>query len=267
MWKISFVRAVLYKMWHCALYSCLPEKEENEPEKDESLPATAPLAIDDSNLQSDVRGRVVPTCNDQSEPVRDNESIPDSVNQAASVSIQSSTKYRGEILDIAYLVRKYPDLEKIIVSEKSRKQTHVKCNACSEFEHAARGTSKNGTIPIASGVQADSNEKLMRVVDHLHSSIHSNSLEHRKLQNLLKEKQFHHPWISLLKKQEAAVWEYLVRLAFDVYNDALCETTSAYSWPSRSLTQLAADSFINTIRDNGFDVNVPSFKPSESQLH
>jgi len=65
----------------------------------------------------------------------------------------------------------------------------------------------------------------------------------------------------------AAVVKLLVHMAFDVYNDCLYETLSAYSWPARSLTTMAANRLIAVMHDEGSDANVSTFTPAAQDLH
>ena len=67
---------------------------------------------------------------------------------------------------------------------------------------------------------------------------------------------------------EADTVKLLMGMAFDVYNDSLCETASANSWPFRSLTHMAANRLVSLMRDEGPDAELPSeFVPFASVLH
>ena len=64
--------------------------------------------------------------------------------------------------------------------------------------------------------------------------------------------------------------ETLTRMAMDAYNDCLLKRSPAHSWPARSLTHLAVDSFIGHdmhIRKHRTDSEFISFTPTGNNLH
>ena len=52
-----------------------------------------------------------------------------------------------------------------------------------------------------------------------------------------------------------------------MYNDCLCETLSAQSRPSRSLTVLAVNRLVALMHDEGADAVLPEFTPAAVDLH
>ena len=53
----------------------------------------------------------------------------------------------------------------------------------------------------------------------------------------------------------------------DVYNDSKILNLAAWSFPSRSLTSMAADKLIKNISENGFEAEFESFEPTPQQIH
>ena len=76
-----------------------------------------------------------------------------------------------------------------------------------------------------------------------------------------------HPWLKVLKKENQATVENLIRLAIDVYNDSKLLTPSAWSWPSRSLASLCAEKQIKTFNENGSDTSFSEYEPLPIDLH
>lgn len=71
----------------------------------------------------------------------------------------------------------------------------------------------------------------------------------------------------MLKSHKADLIKFLVGMAFDVYNDSLCETVSDHSWPSRSVTHLAANRLLSLMRDKRPEAELPSeYVPTASDL-
>lgn len=177
--------------------------------------------------------------------------------------------YKGMKLDLKWLLENNPCLKQYVVQDNTRSRKHVICSKCEEYVKIAKSHSANGFVPIASvnGIRADSKECLSRIIDHLLSQIHKEVLEYEKMELQWKSGSAKHPWLNCLKKNSTKVINFLIKLAFDVYTDSLLETCSAYSWPARSLTQLAASRFISVITDTGLDSEVAPFTPALSDLH
>ena len=57
--------------------------------------------------------------------------------------------------------------------------------------------------------------------------------------------------VKVLQAHNAGLMKLLLRMALDIYNDCLCETLTANSWPVRSLTTLAAYRIIEIMIDDG----------------
>lgn len=175
--------------------------------------------------------------------------------------------YKGVKLDLDHLVKEYTELEKFEAIKNSKSRVHVSCKLCNQYIDEAKKLSKNGTVPLASGVRADGDERLKRIVDHLQSEMHTACKQREKLDLEWNKSSDKHPWLKVLTAHKADLVKFLVTFAFDVYNDSLCETVSAYSWPSRSLTVLAAERLNSLMRDEGPDAALPPFIPAPSNLH
>ena len=61
-----------------------------------------------------------------------------------------------------------------------RKRLLAKCLLCCEFEEAKK-FSKNGLVYIAHGVRCDTEEKIMKIIDHLFSNSHQAVAEAKEL--------------------------------------------------------------------------------------
>eukprot|EP00794_Sanderia_malayensis_P016360 gene16360-biopygen12053 len=88
----------------------------------------------------------------------------------------------------------------------------------------------------------------------------------KKLEEMRDEKCVNHPWFNGFKKANINV-KFLVHMAFDLYNDCLCETISVHSWQARYLPTLAATRLISLMEDQAPDAFVPEFKPINTELH
>eukprot|EP00795_Rhopilema_esculentum_P007132 gene7132-biopygen8533 len=97
--------------------------------------------------------------------------------------------------------------------------------------------------------------------------MHKATRNQKQLELMWEEKSANHPWLNGLKKANTNVVKCLVNMAFDLYNDCLCETISAHSWPARPLTTLAATRLISLMEDEGPDAVLPEFKPANAELH
>ena len=131
----------------------------------------------------------------------------------------------------------------------------------------AKKSSKNGTIPIASGVRADCSDRLERVIDHMTSEPHITATNKKKMDESWEECTTSHPWLRALTAYNKTVFAMLLRMAVDVYNDCLIGTVSARSWPMRSLACLASDHLLAAMRQNGADVEFVPFTSASSDLH
>ena len=201
--------------------------------------------------------------------------VPDNKKQAEIVSevcppqtmILSTSLYLGVKLDLDCILAQYPELEAYHALKNSRKRTHVRCKTCEEYIQEAKKFSKNGLVPIANGIRADGDDRLKLIIDHVQSEVHKAALQRQKMDIEWSKGSDKHPWLKVLKAHNAQVVRLLVRMAYDVYNDCLCETVSANSWPSRSLTTLAADRLVAVMADEGSDAALQRFSPPASELH
>ena len=71
----------------------------------------------------------------------------------------------------------------------------------------------------------------------------------------------------MLKANNTEIVTTLIQMVYDVYNDCLYQTSSAYSWPARSLTNMLNMHFSSVVSDDGADVQIEPFKPSSMQVH
>jgi len=65
--------------------------------------------------------------------------------------------------------------------------------------------SKTGTVPLASGIRVEGKEKLKRLILHIESLPHKQALAAKKNYDMWKSHSVNHPWIAVLRKQDAAV--------------------------------------------------------------
>ena len=116
------------------------------------------------------------------------------------------------------------------------------------------------------GIRVEGKQKLKRIVDHLESKPQTSAVLEKKQQVMWKTVSGDHSWDKLLRKHDASVVKLLLRLAIDVYNDSLSETLPAWNWPSRSLAQLKADEVVESVSDEGWNVELQNFIPPPSML-
>jgi hypothetical protein len=122
-------------------------------------------------------------------------------------------------------------------------------------------------VPIACGIRADGEDRLKLIIDHMLSEVHKAVIRRQTMDTEWHKGSDKHPWLKVLKSHNAQVVRFLVGMAYDVYNDCVCETVSANSWPSRSLTILAANRLVTLMTDEGPDAELPAFTPIASDLH
>ena len=72
----------------------------------------------------------------------------------------------------------------------------AKCLLCCEFEEAKK-FSKNGLVYIAHGVQCDTEEKVMKIIDHLFSNSHQAAAEAKELKLKWENLDMNHPWLNV----------------------------------------------------------------------
>jgi hypothetical protein len=142
----------------------------------------------------------------------------------------------------------------------------VHCNICKTNEAEAAKYSKNGIVPLASGIRVDGIQKLERIVDHVTSKAHEAAAEASKLAELWEKQSDKHPWVNTLKQHRAEVINNLIVLCVDVYNDSLLETPTARSWPARSLASLRAHSIQQQLSAD-WDVELDNYNPPASVFH
>ena len=120
---------------------------------------------------------------------------------------------------------------------------------------------------MASGVRADSKERLRQAVDRIGSRAHAAAVEVQNFQRQWEAKSGEHPWVAVLKKSEAGVTKFLVELAVAVYNDSMLETPAAWSWPVRSLATVRERQVWTALSEGGWDVNLIPTEPTAEALH
>ena len=92
------------------------------------------------------------------------------------------------------------------------------------------------------------------VVDHLLGAAHDAAVKLKTLSNQWATKAPNHPWLRTLQNHDPSVIRTLTHMAVDVYNDSKLLTSAAWSWPSRSLSQLHAEEhFIKYTNDSPED--------------
>ena len=175
--------------------------------------------------------------------------------------------YHGIKLDLKFIIESFPELQSYTAKKNVKKRLHVVCNLCKEYLDVAKKYSRNGKIGIANGVRADDEERLKLMIDHVFSEMHKAKRDQKQLELMWEEKSSNHPWLNGFKKANTNVVKFLVNMAYYLYNDCLCETISAHSWPARSLTTLAATRLISLMEDEGPDAVLPEFKPTNAELH
>ena len=143
----------------------------------------------------------------------------------------------------------------------------VKCLVCEKYEDAARQSSANNqSVPFGSGVRTEGVAGARKLISHIQGKPHVAAMDAKSRHDNFKEQSLNHPWLNILKKHNADELPKLIRLALDVYNDTLCETTSGYSWPSRSLTSIRAEQIVSHLQEN-WSAKIPEFKPTGLDMH
>ena len=151
--------------------------------------------------------------------------------------------------------------------EKGRNRLYVVCTACEQQKEAASKLSANGVVYAASGMLADSTEKLRRAVDHLLGRPHHAAVQAQKLCHMWHQQSDRHPWLHTLKRHDAETIKTLVRLAVDVYSDSKLEMVSARSWPCRSLAVLHSDRLLSRMADEGWECAFLPTMPTAAETH
>ena len=82
-------------------------------------------------------------------------------------------------------------------------------------------------VYIAHGVRCDTDEKIMKIIDHLFSNSHQAAVEAKELKLKWEKLDMNHPWLKVLNKENQATVENLIRLVIDIYNDSKLLTPSA----------------------------------------
>ena len=138
---------------------------------------------------------------------------------------------------------------------------------CSKFEEDAKKHSRDGIVYLAHGVRCNSEEKLVKSINHFRSNAHQAAVDASKFKELWEKQSLSHPWLRILEKQDKLTVENLINLAVDVYNDSKQLTLSAWSWPSRSLTAAHAEQQTSYLMENGMDAPFIPFAPTSLDLH
>jgi hypothetical protein len=142
----------------------------------------------------------------------------------------------------------------------------VTCMVCQEFEYETWKFAANGTVYFAHGVRVEGKTGAQRIIDHLLADHHRHALEIKNMTALLKCQSNKHPWLNVLEKHKAAQLRCLLQMCMDVYNDTKCETISARSWPSRSLTSEFAQTLVSRFAEDWNAAFTP-FVPTGEQMH
>jgi hypothetical protein len=181
--------------------------------------------------------------------------------------------FKGHPVDVDRLVKRNAHclhkFQRITLGNKNR--IYIKCTLCEKYEDELRPMSRNGNVPLASGIRADSKEKVMAVIDHLLGTIHKRACQIEKDATAFANMSPSHPWIRLIQQHDKEVIERLIQMAMDIYNDAKYGTLSAHSWPARSLTVMRSQEIIGCLSVTGEckeDVSkLPKMQPSGVQMH
>lgn len=189
----------------------------------------------------------------------------------ASVLMSRSNKqsYKGFLLDVKEIQKKVgSDVLKIYhEKQKSKTRIMVKCLTCEDAEEEVRRFSSNGFVYMAHGVRCDGEKKLKDVIDHLNNLMHKRSLEIRKNKSQWTCQSEKHPWIRILKKQNASIINMLVKMATTCHCDSKLLTPTAWSWPCRSLAQEHAEHQIRVIEQEGVDAQFMPYEPNAKDMH
>jgi len=131
--------------------------------------------------------------------------------------------YKGIKLDLNSLLKNNNELERFDATRDSKKRVHVACKLCRQYIDEAKKYSRNGTVPIAIGVRADDEDRLKLIVDHLQSEAHNAVKNLDKLHKEWEKGSDKHPWLKVLTTHKADLIKFLVGMAYDVYNNCLCD--------------------------------------------
>ena len=111
-----------------------------------------------------------------------------------------SVWYKGYKLDLRWLLDNCKSLRKIMKARagdrgrgRGRSRTFVICKTCQDQEAAASRVSANGIVYAASGMRADGEEKMRKVVDHLLGLPHQAAVEAQKLEDQWRMQTDKHP--------------------------------------------------------------------------
>lgn len=171
-----------------------------------------------------------------------------------------------KIQTLSSLLQQYPALQTYNTIKNGKSRIHAVCTLCKKYIDVAQRASKNGSVPIANGIRADGDDRVKQIAQHMESEIHKACIDKKQLDEAWEKGTDDHPWLRVLKAHDARLLNFLVSLAFDVYNDSLYETISAYSWPARSLTTMAASRMNSAMNDEKQAATFSEFKPVSADL-
>ena len=114
--------------------------------------------------------------------------------------------------------------------------------------------------------KTSANQEKSNVVDHLLGAAHDAAVKFKTLSNQWAP---NHPWLRTIQNHDPSVIRTLTHMAVDVYNNSKLLTSAAWSWPSRSLSQLhAKEQFIKYTNDSPEGgIKFSEFQPQAIQLH
>lgn len=185
----------------------------------------------------------------------------------SAATTSSVAMFHGLPLSVDRLISLHPFLRKSKEKDGKRTRIMVKCLTCSMYESdAKRASGNNQVVPYSTGARTEGESGAKRLIEHLKGKPHQAAEDARKLCESFQRQTDKHPWLKLFNKYRVQEVKKLVKLAMDVYNDTMCETVSAFSWPSRSLTSELSDRLLEQFSED-WDSPYTSFTPTGLEMH
>lgn len=151
----------------------------NEPEMQPSGSSTVSTPVSNSNTTVAEHDANSPRC-ELSDCVPETATVlpmptvePSAKKLKSEKARKSVSFYKGVKLDLQSLLKNNNELETYDAIKDSKKRVHLACKLCRQYIDEAKKYSRNGTVPIATGVRADGEDRLKLIVDHLQSEAHN----------------------------------------------------------------------------------------------
>lgn len=104
-------------------------------------------------------------------------------------------------LSPSWLVANYEFLVLTKKKENEKLRPFIYCTICRDFQVVAKAHSKNGIVPLSSGIRVDSQEKLQRVVIHMEGKSHEEAAKAKIQNDLWNLRSESHVWRKFLNDE------------------------------------------------------------------